>query len=343
MLISEIARQRLNATETALINDVLADWEADFPGASDLVTVAVWPDMIKCRGVSPFCRKTRPDALEFASSWHFDDKPYNPENITISDLFTDTWSGQPSASWLLTDAMGTFGESQSRFGFNLMLRFVVHILGDLHQPLHVTSGFFDDKRFGNLTMGDEGGNLIAIDSGDPGMTNLHAFWDAAGGLYQHGNWPLDRAQQAQLEANASAIMEAFPTAGFGVRYSPEDVANCWTVPEGAKFADDCGPTFLKWVNDAYAIAESVTYGPGFANGTKLSPQYVALAQKTSQSQIALGGYRLADLLKQVVTKLAALPPSKQQAARAKQVALEGQVQALANEVAALKAQLAAGT
>jgi len=345
MLVAEIAHQQLTANETALVNDVLSDWSTDFPGASDLVSIAVWPDMIKCRSVSPFCRKPRPDALEFASNWHFDDQPYNPDNLTLTDIETQMWQGQPSASWLLTDAMGTFGESQTRFGFNLMLRFLVHILGDIHQPLHVVSGYFNDKRFGHLPRGDRGGNLIIVDT-DAGFTNLHAFWDGAAGLYAEGNWPLDPTQQAQLRSNATALMAEYPkdSTAFNGRYMHgADVAHCWDPPPGVPFPDDCGGTFLQWVNDSYTLAEFTAYGPGVANGTKLSQSYVAAAQETSKSQITLAGYRLADVLKQVVPKLAALKPlARRQAALAptREEALMIQVESLTRQVEQLKAQLA---
>lgn len=46
------------------------------------------------------------------------------------------------------------------------LKFLVHLVGDIHQPLH--AGFGDDK----------GGNLYQISYQDEG-TNLHALWDTA--------------------------------------------------------------------------------------------------------------------------------------------------------------------
>ena len=45
------------------------------------------------------------------------------------------------------------------------LRFLVHFLGDIHQPLHVGRE------------SDRGGNMIDVSFGDE-ATNLHAFWDS---------------------------------------------------------------------------------------------------------------------------------------------------------------------
>ena len=48
----------------------------------------------------------------------------------------------------------------------LALKFVLHFVGDMHQPLHAADHH------------DKGGNCIALSpSPDGGVTNLHAFWD----------------------------------------------------------------------------------------------------------------------------------------------------------------------
>ena len=44
------------------------------------------------------------------------------------------------------------------------LKYVVHLVADVHQPLH--AGFFDDR----------GGNSLQMQAFDRG-TNLHALWD----------------------------------------------------------------------------------------------------------------------------------------------------------------------
>lgn len=71
--------------------------------------------------------------------------------------------GDPSAVWALRQAMSTFVSSQSAFALSFMLRFVIHLIGDMHQPLHATQGVFNDSRFGDLP-GDLGGNLIRMGS-----------------------------------------------------------------------------------------------------------------------------------------------------------------------------------
>ena len=42
MLVAEVARQQLTASELATLDGVLADWEPSFPNMSDYHSSAVW-------------------------------------------------------------------------------------------------------------------------------------------------------------------------------------------------------------------------------------------------------------------------------------------------------------
>jgi hypothetical protein len=47
----------------------------------------------------------------------------------------------------------------------LALKFVLHLVGDLHQPLHASDNH------------DHGGNCVRLALGGPRTTNLHSYWD----------------------------------------------------------------------------------------------------------------------------------------------------------------------
>jgi hypothetical protein len=55
----------------------------------------------------------------------------------------------------------------------MMLRYLIHVVGDIHQPLH-TSQLFDGGLFKN---GDEGGNLFLINY-TLEVDNLHKLYDS---------------------------------------------------------------------------------------------------------------------------------------------------------------------
>ena len=59
---------------------------------------------------------------------------------------------------------------------SVALRFLIHYLGDIHQPLHCATRV--DYSYPD---GDKGGNLFHLKSSQ-GVSNLHALWDSA--IYQ---------------------------------------------------------------------------------------------------------------------------------------------------------------
>ncbi|AEG49670.1 S1/P1 nuclease [Sphingobium chlorophenolicum L-1] len=121
-------------------------------GVEDLAEAATWPDDMKS-DPAEFWRKT-------ASPWHYvtvgegdhyspSDAPKEGDAITALKRFTAT----------LRDARASVEDRR------LALRFVVHILGDLHQPLHAGGG------------GDRGGNDVKVTFFGQ-ATNLHSVWDS---------------------------------------------------------------------------------------------------------------------------------------------------------------------
>lgn len=56
---------------------------------------------------------------------------------------------------------------------SMMLRYLVHVVGDVHQPLHSAS-LFDNEHF---PKGDMGGNLFKINY-TKNVDNLHKFFDS---------------------------------------------------------------------------------------------------------------------------------------------------------------------
>ncbi len=65
------------------------------------------------------------------------------------------------------------------FHKSMMLRFFVHLVGDMHQPLHVTTRATTDR-----PEGDKGGNLFKLNYK---INNLHSLWDQAMGMIPQVN------------------------------------------------------------------------------------------------------------------------------------------------------------
>jgi len=58
------------------------------------------------------------------------------------------------------------------FEKSLLIRYLIHVLGDIHQPLHAVA-LFNEK----FPKGDQGGNLFIIKY-DENIGNLHKLFDS---------------------------------------------------------------------------------------------------------------------------------------------------------------------
>lgn len=116
-------------------------------GQETLAKVSTWPDEV---------RRDRPAT----APWHYVDIPiydsvYRPDKVCESGCVISALEAQRE---ILAD------RSRPRAERAEALKWVVHLMGDLHQPLHV-----GDR-------GDRGGNDVRISYDDkPG--NLHGLWD----------------------------------------------------------------------------------------------------------------------------------------------------------------------
>jgi hypothetical protein len=93
------------------------------------------------------------------------------------------------------------GRYESRLDKAFAMRVLMHVIADIHQPLHTIS--FYAKRFPH---GDKGGNLYRIRLGRRHM-NLHHFWDDAGGLLS--TYSLDRIYMDLKNKPCSPLDQAF--------------------------------------------------------------------------------------------------------------------------------------
>lgn len=120
--------------------------------ARSIAEASVWPD----------CVKTLGDRFSYAYNWHFVDidvcKPFDPKgpcaggNCVIAQIERN--------QRLLADK--TLNPRERL----MALVFLVHFVGDLHQPLHTAE-----------RDGDQGGNKLKLRYGAMPRTNLHAVWD----------------------------------------------------------------------------------------------------------------------------------------------------------------------
>ena len=144
--IAAIALKHLNPDVKAKVEDLL--------GSDDFVTSALWADKIKY--VSAWCH---------TAPYHFADIPDQADYLDTLKNESGTCSGKPDVIQALLKAETQLTSAESSKADKLAaLKFMIHFVGDLHQPLHVGRP------------SDKGGNEISITWFDK-ETNLHSVWD----------------------------------------------------------------------------------------------------------------------------------------------------------------------
>jgi len=140
----EIAEHYLSDESRAAIEAIL--------GVEDLAEASTWADFMRA-SQEPFWQKTAGPLhyLTIPEGKRYADVGAPPQGnaITALDRFRS----------VLLDPDSTLEQQQ------LALRFIIHVVGDIHQPLHAGNGT------------DRGGNAYVVTYfGSP--TNLHSVWDS---------------------------------------------------------------------------------------------------------------------------------------------------------------------
>lgn len=152
------------------------------------------------------------------------------------------------------------------------LRYLLHFVGDIHQPLHCVARGTDA-----FPEGDRGGNEFKILSPagfDPAPRNLHFLWDMGGGEFPNVERPLDaRSRDAVAEA-----------AELAIKLNPDS--------KMMREIENMDPH--AWAREGLALAKKSVYA--LEENKVPSRAYLEECRRISQRQVALAGYRLGKLL-----------------------------------------------
>lgn len=224
---------------------------------NSFVTAACWADDHKTPKDGP---------------WHYRDTFFR-EDGKKTDLKPD----EENAVWALEKFTKVLGDKSAADADRAQaLRFVLHIVGDLHQPLHCVARVTEEN-----PKGDRGGNdfrVLAPENMEPRPRNLHFFWDMAGGLFTKVERPMSPEGQAVVSKWADEAETAFPLSRHR-----ETARNL---------------NFDHWTEEGLQLCKKQVYA--LTPGTVPTPEYQAACQKTAKERIALAGYRLANLLNKLL-------------------------------------------
>jgi len=263
MIVAQIALKRLNPHAKAKANELLAislDPATVTAQSKDFVSAAHWADDLR-----PFAE------FDSFKPFHFIDQPFSIDGTALP-----TDKPEPdNIVKALEDNVNILKTSTDQNAQAQALRFIIHFVGDIHQPLHCTSRFSKA-----LPDGDRGGNLVSINipgkNGAVKKTNLHSYWDGGLGTFPPAGPNFRPPPLSQIPAAAALAKKGNPDTDPALKLSPPF-------------------NFQTWADESFALAKDVAY-PGIKNGGTPTAAYKSKGTKVARQRIAWGGYRLAALL-----------------------------------------------
>jgi S1/P1 Nuclease len=281
MMVAAVAWTKMTpvarAKASALIrrNPSYATWiQGVSPSELDAVafiTAATWPDEIRSNpsytddGYTP-TDPSREQNIGYTDMllhryWHFKDTPFSTDGTALAAAFS------PNAVTQIARFSTTLGDTTvSDEVKSYDLAWLLHLVGDIHQPLHATSRFSKASRDG-----DNGGNgvKVCLDTAllcdKDHASKLHSFWDGAVGTSE---------KPSSVFAQAKRL--------------PSAPAQDLLVGDPETWAQE---SFKLSKQAAYVAPIGADKGP-----FRLTKNYRVVAGSVAERRIALAGERLANIL-----------------------------------------------
>jgi hypothetical protein len=250
MVIAQIAYNHLQPAVKARCDALIAvPLTFSNTSSTNFVTAACWADDFKSSLGS--------------STWHYIDLPLSLDGTPTLGVAVESFDVVQALN-LCISTLGSGKATQTNQA--LYLRYLLHFVGDIQQPLHCSTGVSSA-----YPAGDAGGNDFLL-SGT--WTDLHSLWDTGGGyLSDTMTRPLTSAKQTTLSNKVAVVEAKYP----------------YTTNNSAI------PIPMNWALESFQLAQTVAYA-GISRGSAPTSAYTNLAQATTEQRMALGGHRLADLL-----------------------------------------------
>ncbi|MBR1201846.1 MULTISPECIES: S1/P1 nuclease [unclassified Bradyrhizobium] len=261
------------------INPDYANWIAGAPAGAEklyaFVHAATWADDIKTKEdyyddqvKDSTAKQIVPYGHLKHAYWHFKDTLYTPDGTLLPP--PDPVDAVTQLKALLAKLPSSASASDPMRSYSLV--WTLHLVGDLHQPLHAIARYTAQLPDNG---GDRGGNAEKVMPATGETVLLHAYWDSLFGGY-------------------SSV--------FGAIADADDKFNGLknVTPDTAK-AQILDPAV--WAQESFELAKQNAYAspiPNDATPVQLTRDYESNARNVARSQAALAAARLANLLNQTL-------------------------------------------
>lgn len=237
---------------------------------------AYWPDTIKGDprfyddgrfGVTATAPQPGFADMKQRRNWHYINVPFSTDGTeTVPPREPNVLSQIKAILGVIGREAPSPGSVRAEEDPVYLLPWLLHLIGDVHQPLHCGTRFKKgqvDPKTGK-PWSDLGGNTVNV----VGSFNLHAFWDDA----------------------------------LGITDTPVYIDGLIKVIKKHAKEKETAVEPAKWVDEGFELTKTVVYSFGNTGGeTKenpinLSDEYRLKARDVARQRAALGGHRLAAVL-----------------------------------------------
>jgi hypothetical protein len=227
---------------------------------------AVWPDIVRSDEFPERKQKYH------HSIWHYTNffwRMGNCGSVDVSELQPEKTNIVERLTFLQADVANTKLSADRR---GVDVAWILHLVGDVHQPLHTSARVTDTE-----PKGDQGGNLFFLtpkDTEPKDAKRLHGFWDDI--LNKSIPRLKNETDLAYADRIASMIMHRQPES---------------TMRDRLKKGE-----FAEWAEEGLATAKTSAYPTWLIRFRPPSERYRKQTYRIAEPAIALAGYRLAALL-----------------------------------------------
>jgi S1/P1 Nuclease len=236
--------------------------------------VPTWADVVRDRAFDTRYKKYH------KGNWHYDDTFWRQVNGQVEELSGFEEGGQAVPKLVEFDAV-IRNSSASNADKAIAIAWILHLGGDIHQPLHTSARVTDTE-----PKGDQGGNLFLLSpvgTARENQVNLHWFWDSIVGR----NVPFKNGmcERDYIEVVAKSLIKKHP---FATAQGKLNLGN-----------------YGDWQKESFAYNNTVVFSADLKRNEMPSAKYRKNAFKLAESQLALAGYRLGETLNGVFGTVAA--------------------------------------
>lgn len=295
------------ASELLEDDDVTVGHIRNILGTPDLDTVAVWADWIRLK---EYKYTTDAEIADIetrypkSDNWHFANLPLGTKNYGV-DYPADTVNEDVVIGInTCINILETPDTSPKHDAHQIALKFLVHLVGDIHQPFHVGCGYYRLGPGNKATLvkdpsvvlaehllHDRGGNKLLYTESE----NLHHYWDDY--LVEH----LDPGKTLNTYLDVAEYLSAHikdPTAWK----TPGDY-HTWAAAWATESAHVAAESVYKGFKVATAEPDDSPKHQGEIAETmvtKFNPDtYLRTHRETEKTQMIKAACRLADLLRHI--------------------------------------------